>query len=80
MEGLINANCWAHARRDYADAIKAADKSDPDAARHSAAYQALSRISQIYKLEGTLKDLTQSRDFRRGRITKGLWLMNILRG
>lgn len=30
LEGLINASCWAHARRDYADAIKAADKSDPD--------------------------------------------------
>lgn len=58
LTGLINANCWAHARRDYADAIKTADKSDPDAVRHSAAYQALSRISQIYKLEGALKDLS----------------------
>ena len=58
LRGLINANCWAHARRDYADAIKTADKSNPDAVRRSVAYQALSRISQIYKLEGTLKDLT----------------------
>lgn len=57
LEGLTNASCWAHARRDYADAIKAADKSDPDAARRSAAYQALSRISQIYKLEGALRNL-----------------------
>ena len=55
---IINANCWAHARRDYADAIKAADKKDPDAVRRSIAYQALSRISQIYKLEGALKDLS----------------------
>ena len=47
-----------HARRDYADAIKIADKSNPDAVRRSVAYQALSRISQIYKLEGALKDLT----------------------
>lgn len=54
---LTNANCWAHARRDYADAIKAADKSDPDAVRRSVAYQALSRISRIYKLEGALKNL-----------------------
>lgn len=54
---LTNANCWAHARRDYADAIKAADKSNPDAVKRSAAYQALSRISQIYKLEGVLKNL-----------------------
>ena len=58
LRGLINANCWAHARRDYADAIKTADKSNPDAVRRSVAYQALSRISQIYKLEGALKDLT----------------------
>ena len=55
---LINANCWAHARRDYADAIKAADKSNPDAVKRSIAYQALSRISQIYHLEGALKELT----------------------
>lgn len=58
LPGLTNANCWAHARRDYADAIKIADKSNPDAVRRSIAYQALSRISQIYKLEGTLKDLS----------------------
>ena len=58
LPGLTNANCWAHARRDYADAIKIADKADPDAVRRSVAYQALSRISQIYKLEGALKDLS----------------------
>ena len=57
LPGLTNANCWAHARRAYADAIKAADKADPDVVRRSVAYQALSRISQIYKLEGALKDL-----------------------
>ncbi len=51
LAGLINANCWGHAGRDYVDAIKAADKSDPNAVRRSAAYPALSRISQIYKLE-----------------------------
>lgn len=58
LEGLVNANCWAHARRDYTDSIKAADKADPNAVKRSIAYQALSRISLIYKLEGTLKDLS----------------------
>lgn len=58
LPGLTNANCWAHARRDYADAIKIADKADPDAVRRSVAYQALSRISQIYKLEGALQELS----------------------
>ncbi|WP_420315276.1 IS66 family transposase [Eisenbergiella porci] len=38
--------------------MKIADKSNPDTVRRSVAYQALSRISQIYKLEGVLKDLT----------------------
>lgn len=64
LPGLTNANCWAHARRDYADAIKIADKSNPDAVRRSVAYQALSRISQIYKLEGVLKDLSAKERLR----------------
>ena len=64
LPGLINANCWAHARRDYADAIKIADKSNPDVVRRSIAYQALSRISQIYKLEGALKDLSAEERLR----------------
>lgn len=64
LRGLTNANCWAHARRDYADAIKIADKSNPDAVRRSVAYQALSRISQIYKLEGALKDLSAEERLR----------------
>lgn len=58
LPDVTNANCWAHARRDYADAVKAADKEDPNAVRRSVAYQALSRISQIYKLEEALNDLS----------------------
>lgn len=60
-EDITNANCWAHARRDYSDAVKAASKDlkdDPEVAKQSIAYQALLRISSIYKLEGTLKDLS----------------------
>ena len=64
LPGLTNANCWAHARRDYADAIKIAEKSNPNAVRRSVAYQALSRISQIYKLEGALKDLSAEERLR----------------
>lgn len=73
LEGLVNANCRAHARRDYADSIKAADKADPNAVRRSTAYQALSRISLIYKLEGTLRDLSaQERLQERQRTIKPL--------
>lgn len=57
LEGLKNANCWAHARRDFADAVKAMEKKDTNTVRRSVAYQALSRIGQIYKLDEALKDL-----------------------
>lgn len=57
LDGLINANCWAHARRSFADAVKAIGKDNGQAAKLSTAYQALTRIAAIYKLEGTLKDL-----------------------
>ena len=58
LPDVTNANCWAHARRDYADALKAADKKDPAAVRRTVAYQALSRIALIYKLEEALKDIS----------------------
>ena len=58
VEGVINANCWAHARRDFSDAVKAIGKTNQQAVRNSIAYQALVRIAAIYKLEGSLKDLT----------------------
>ena len=29
LPDVTNANCWAHARRAFADAVKAADKKDP---------------------------------------------------
>lgn len=57
LDGLRNANCWAHARRDFSDAVKAMEKKDTNAVRRSVAYQALSRIGQIYKLDEALKDL-----------------------
>ena len=60
-EDITNANCWAHARRSYSDAVKAASKDfkgDPVSAKNTIAYQALRRIAAIYDLEGTLKDLS----------------------
>lgn len=58
LEGVTNANCWAHARRDYADAIKAMGKADDAAIKQSVAYQALARIASIYKQEEGLKSLS----------------------
>ena len=58
LEGLTNANCFTHARRDYADAVKAIGKGNAEAIRSSIGYKALTRIGAIYKLEGALKDLS----------------------
>jgi len=69
LDGLTNANCWAHARRDYSDAIKAIGKSNTTAIKQSIAYQALTRIGTIYKLEGTLKDLTADERLRERKST-----------
>ncbi len=62
LEGLTNANCWAHARRDFSDAVKAI--KDPELARRSTAYQALLRIGAIYKLDESLKGLTAQQRLR----------------
>ena len=64
LGGIKNANCMAHARRDYADAIKAVGKGNPDVIRSSIAYKALIRIGAIYKLEGLLKDLSPDERLR----------------
>jgi hypothetical protein len=58
LDGLTNANCFAHARRDYADAIKAIGKGNEKLIRQSIAYQALVRIGAIYDLENSLKELS----------------------
>ena len=56
LPDVVNANCWAHARRDFADAIKAADKSNADAIKQSIAHQALEKIGKIYEEDGRLKE------------------------
>jgi len=48
QEGLINANCLAHARRHYANAIKAMGKGNPEAVKSSAAYKAPVQIGVPY--------------------------------
>ena len=55
---VTNANCWAHARRNFADAVKAADKKDPQAVRQSVAYQALQKIAEFYNADTELKELS----------------------
>ena len=58
LPGVTNANCWAHARRDFADAVKAADKRNPEAVRQSVAYQALEKIAAFYNADTERKELS----------------------
>lgn len=58
LPDVTNANCWAHARRDFSDAVKAADKKDSQAVRNSIAHQALEKIGEFYNADTELKGLT----------------------
>lgn len=64
INGFTSANCWAHARRDFADAVKAIGKSNEKALKQSTAYQALARIGAIYKIDDGLKELSPEERLR----------------
>ena len=55
---IVSANCWAHCRRAFADAVKAIGTSDEKVLKTSAAHQALELIGDIYREENKLKELT----------------------
>ena len=61
LPNVTNANCWAHARRSLADAVKAADKKDPQAVRQSVAYQALQMIAEFYNIDTESKELSSEK-------------------
>ena len=75
-EDIQVANCWAHARRSFADALKLLKKKggpSKQAVKKSIAYQALERISSLYALEEEWKDLSpEQRYTRRQEHTKPL--------
>ena len=58
LDEVTNANCLAHARRHFANALKAIGKGNRQAILSSIAYKALVRIGAIYDLENGLKGLT----------------------
>ena len=58
-QSLTSAGCWTHCRRRFVNAIKAAQKDLlEEALKNSIAYQALARISAIYKLDESWKERT----------------------
>ena len=50
-ENIQSAFCWAHARRDYADALKALKDGDKSYAHETVAHKALVQIAAIYKAD-----------------------------
>ena len=54
---ITSANCFTHARRFFADAVKAVGKSDQDTLKTSVAHQAIELIAAIFHEEGKLKGL-----------------------
>lgn len=55
-QALTSAGCWTHCRRRFVNAIKAAQKDlSEEELKNSIAYQALARISAIYKLDESWK-------------------------
>ena len=56
-ETIVFAGCWTHARRHFADALKALPKKDHQAAKDTIAYEAIKRIGAIYHLDNQLADL-----------------------
>ena len=56
-ETIVFAGYWTHARRYFADALKALPKQDHQAAKDTVAYEATKRIGAIYHLDTQLADL-----------------------
>ena len=58
------AFCWAHARRDYADALKALKDEDKKYASETIAHKALVQIAAIYKADEAYKEKTAEERYK----------------
>ena len=68
LPGITNANRWAHARRDFADACKAMGTKN-QALKTSVAHRALELIGAVYAAEEPLKDLSREERHKQRQIT-----------
>ena len=66
-DGIMIAECWAHARRKFSDAVKASAKT-PHPERGRIASDALQMIAGIYHAEGKLQELSAKDRQRRRKI------------
>jgi len=58
------AFCWAHARRDYADALKTLKDEDKQYASETVAHKALVQIAAIYKADEAYKGKTVAERYK----------------
>ena len=65
-EDLKIAGCWSHARRRFANVVKALGK---EKAKGTLAYDALKQIAAIYKIEGLLTELSPEERQRQRQLT-----------
>lgn len=65
-EDLKIAGCWSHARRRFANVVKALGK---EKAKGTLAYDALKQIAAIYKIEGLLSELPSEERKKQRQLT-----------
>ena len=68
-EEMAFSACWAHARRRFAEALKAMPKKDNDVIRNTVAHHALTRIAAIYHLDNQLSEYEPEERKRRRLLT-----------
>ena len=66
-EGIVIAECWAHARRKFSDAVKAS-KVTKQPERSRIASDALQMIASIYHAEGKLQELSPNERQKKRKI------------
>ena len=59
-DGIRVAGCWAHARRKFAEIVKAAKKGTPLSPAQVTASEAVKRIDAMYHLDNAYKDASAS--------------------
>jgi len=65
-EDLLIAGCWSHARRRFANVVKALGK---EKSKGTLAYDALKQIAAIYKVEGLLSELSSKERKKQRQLT-----------
>ena len=63
-EGIISAFCWAHARRSYADALKALKGPEKKHSKDTVAHKALIKIGNIYNAENNAKSMSPDERYK----------------